>query len=101
MSSYRKKLFGVKDPFDTENTKKLFLAAARENCEFHYKNCPEYRKILDGLGFSPKDLKNFEDIAKIPPIPTLFFKSHKIYSMPKNKIFSLLHHRGQAENSAR
>lgn len=82
-----KKLFGVKDPFDTKGTSEIFFEAVRENCEFHYKNCPEYKKILDSLNFSPNDLKSYDDIAKIPPIPTLFFKNHRIYSMPKNKIF--------------
>lgn len=85
--SYRKKLFSVKEPFDTENTNEIFLKAVRENCEFHYKNCPEYKKILDSMGFLPSDLRTYDDIAKIPPIPTLFFKNHKIYSMSKNRIF--------------
>lgn len=84
---YRKKLFSVKEPFDTENTKEIFLKAVRENCEFHYHHCSEYKKILDRMNFSPSDLKTYEDIAKIPPIPTLFFKKHKIFSMPKKRIF--------------
>lgn len=84
---YRKKLFGVQDPFDTEHTGEIFLKAVRENCRFHYYHCPEYKKILDHMKFSPDDLNAYEDIAKIPPIPTLFFKNHKIYSIPKNRIF--------------
>lgn len=84
---YRKKLFSVRDPFDTENSNDLFLKAVRENCQFHYQHCPEYKKILDSRNFSPNDLKTYEDIAKIPPIPTLFFKNHKIYSMPKKRMF--------------
>lgn len=84
---YRKKLFGVKDPFDTEKTREIFLKAVRENCEFHYHHCPEYKKILDSMNFSPDVLKTYEDIAKIPPIPTLFLKKHKIFSMPPKRIF--------------
>lgn len=83
--NYRRQLFNVKDPFDTKNTNDLFLNAMRENCRYHFKHCPEYRKILESRGFSPEDLTSYKDIEKIPPIPTLFFKSHKIYSMPKRR----------------
>lgn len=87
--SYTEKLFRLKDPFDYKGSEELFLNAVKENCLFHYKGCPEYRQILDGMSFSPDDLKVFEDIEKLPFLPTLFFKKRHIYSMPENKI--LLH----------
>lgn len=83
---YRKKLFSVKNPYDTEGTKELFLGAVKENCAFQYENCPEYRKILDGFGFKPEDLKKYEDIEKLPFLPTVFLKSHRIFSMPESKM---------------
>lgn len=85
--NYRRQLFNVKDPFDTKNTNDLFLSAVRENCRYHFKHCPEYRKILESRGFSPEDLLSYKDIEKLPPIPTLFFKSHRIYSMTKGRRF--------------
>lgn len=84
--NYTQKLFRVKDPFDTENTNELFLKAVKENCEFQYKNCPEYKQILDGLHFSPEDLKTYEDIGKLPFLPTVFLKRNRIYSMPVRKM---------------
>ncbi|MBQ7980084.1 MAG: hypothetical protein IJ305_00585 [Oscillospiraceae bacterium] len=60
--SYTKKLFKLKKPFDTEQSNELFLNAVKENCEFHYRNCPEYKQILDGADFSPEDLKEYKDI---------------------------------------
>ncbi|MBQ8614082.1 MAG: acyl-protein synthetase [Ruminiclostridium sp.] len=83
---YRKKLFSVKNPYDTEGTKELFLKAVKENCAFHYKNCLEYRKILDSRDFSPDDLRSYEDIARLPFLPTVFLKSHRIFSMPESKM---------------
>lgn len=83
----RLRLFRLKKPFETAQSDELFLRAMRENCAYHYAHCPEYKQILDDAGFSPDDLKEYADIAKIPPIPTLFFKRHHIFSMPKRRIF--------------
>lgn len=80
------KLFRLKRPYETKASNELFLEAARENCEFHYKNCPEYRRVLKMEGFSPEKLKKYADIAKIPPLPTAFLKRNRIYSMPRRKM---------------
>lgn len=79
---YRRMLFNVKNPFDTVHTQELFYQAVKENCRFHYKNCPEYRAILDKMEFSPERISCYEDIAKVPFLPTLFFKNHSIFSIP-------------------
>ena len=80
------KLFRAKNPFDTQGTRELFLEAVKENCTFHYNHCPEYRKLLNGLSFSPDDLKTYEDIGNLPFLPTVFLKRNKIYSMPRSKM---------------
>lgn len=80
-----KKLFHCRDPYDTQNTNALFLAAMKENLAFQYERCPEYRKILDSKGFSPDMLNTYEDIANIPPLPTLFLKNHRIHSIPPGR----------------
>jgi len=82
---YRRRLFSTADPFDT-NTTDLFVKAVKENCKYHYDNCPEYKKILDGLNFKPDSINSYEDIQTMPFIPTLFFKNHNIYSMPSCKM---------------
>lgn len=86
MNHYRRKLFTYKAPYDLEGTEDLFLEAVKENCAFHYESCKDYRKILDFHGFRPKDLKGIEDLAHLPFIPTLFFKSHELFSMPPHKM---------------
>jgi len=83
---YRRRLFNVKDPFDTAGTDELFFRAVTENCRFHYEHCPEYRKILEQMNFSPDDLGEYTDITKIPFIPTLFFKNHGVFSIPPSRV---------------
>jgi len=41
---YRRLLFKTSDPFDTFNTEKLFVKAVKENWQYHYDNCMEYKK---------------------------------------------------------
>ena len=85
-SGYRGRLFSTRDMYDIDRTEKLFVAAVRENCGYHYRNCTEYRMILDHAGFSPESIAGMEDIPGIPFLPTLFFKRHAIFSMPEDKI---------------
>lgn len=83
---YRFRLFRVKRSYDMEASNGLFLQAVKEMCRFHYKHCEEYRRILDYFQMSPEDLKVYEDIEKIPVLPTLLFKEHKLFGMPKNRM---------------
>lgn len=84
--SFRRKLFAIKKPFDVEASEKLFLKAVKENCKFHYNNCKEYHTILDYFQFNPNSIKTTKDIAKIPFLPTLFFKNHSVFSMSNKRI---------------
>lgn len=85
---YRTKLFTVKDPYDTAGTERLFARAAAENCLYHYRNCEEYKKILDGLDFDlKKAISSGDPLAEnIPFIPTVLFKRHKMFSMPRRRM---------------
>ena len=82
---HRQKLFRTKKPFETERSNELFRQAMQDTCAYHYAHCPAYKQILDEAGFSPDDLREYGDLAKLPPIPTLFFKRHHIYSMPRRR----------------
>lgn len=78
---YRNALFRYPDPYDFAGSDDLFVQAMRENCAWQDAHCPEYHKILEGMSFSPDDLKTADDLAKLPPLPTLLFKSHRMYSL--------------------
>ncbi|MBR4075096.1 MAG: acyl-protein synthetase, partial [Firmicutes bacterium] len=66
----RRKLFTWKEMYDTVGTEQLFADAMRDNCQFQYDHCPEYKQLLDGMDFHPSQLKTPEDLGKLPPLPT-------------------------------
>ena len=82
----RYRLFTWPDPYDVEGTEELFVAAMRDNCAFHYDHCPEYRAILDSRGFRPEQLQTSADLARLPVLPTLFLKSHSLFSLPPERM---------------
>ncbi len=83
----RKKLFLKRDPYKrTEKTSLDFVCAVREQVEFHRDHCEAYARILEKRGFAPSDIRTEDDIRRIPPLPTLFFKRNKLFSMPEEAL---------------
>lgn len=78
---YRHSLFSDKNPYDIQSDQ-LFLEAVRENFHYQYRHCKEYRKLSDGLHFNANALMCIEDIMRLPCIPTLFLKRHRMKSAP-------------------
>ena len=72
----KKKIYDLND--------ELFFEATKENCLFHYSHNKQYKKILDDLGFDPNSLSSYEDLEKIPFLPTLYFKHHNLLSLSKS-----------------
>jgi len=81
-----KKLFRLSHPYDTAKSNDLFVKAMRENCAWHYDRCPAYRAILEREHFKPEMIQTYDDLAKIPYIPTLYFKHHELASEPDKKM---------------
>lgn len=79
------RLLRYKNIYDIKGSESLFVDAMRENCRFQYDNSEDYRKILDGMNFSPDDVKDIDGVARIPFLPTLFFKTHRITSYKSTK----------------
>ncbi|MCI8304583.1 MAG: acyl-protein synthetase [Lawsonibacter sp.] len=79
----RQKLFWLSSPYDISGTEARFLRAVRENCAYHIRHCPQYRMICEMEGFSPDQVQAAEDLARLPLLPTLFFKRHHVASMPR------------------
>lgn len=73
----RRKLFANKDPYDSTKAD-LFLAACKENFDYIYSNCEDYRKICKGLKVSSSD--DIKTVADLPVIPTMMFKRHDFRS---------------------
>lgn len=85
---YRRRLFSLKNPYGSSDDE--FLRAVRENCLFHYKNCADYRKILDALNFGESEIVSDkpldEYLTELPFLPTLLLKRRRMFSMPPRKI---------------
>ena len=77
---YRRKLFMSKDIYDLPSTDDTFVRAMQENVAFHMRNCADYKNILSNLAFDPNSIRNMEDLAKIPPLPTAHLKNHSLLS---------------------
>ncbi len=71
---YRRRLFSVKDPYAAD-TDKLFAEAIKENFLFQTAHCTEYKAISEHEGITVDAVTSAETL---PPIPTLFFKRHKL-----------------------
>lgn len=83
---YRKHLYHYPDIYDHKNTDRMFLLAVRQNLTYHRRNNEEYRKILDRAGFLISSLRTMDDLHRIPVIPTMFFKSHDLWSMDPDRL---------------
>ena len=84
--SYRSRLFYQRKLYDLQSTDQLFLSAVKENITFHMAKCPEYADLMKKYGFKPTQLRRIDDISKIPVLPTLFLKSHDLFSIQESKL---------------
>ena len=74
------KLFRWRSPYDLKGTEGLFAAAMAENARFQAQHCPDYTRILREQGVT-----DLTDPLSLPPLPTLYFKRHALFSLPENK----------------
>lgn len=81
----RQRLFWLSRLYDQRGSSPAFLRATRDMAAFHMEHCPQYRAIARAQGFSPEQLQGEEDLARLPVIPTLFFKRHAIFSMSEKR----------------
>jgi len=67
-------------PYSLDRTEKQALYAARlsELTKHHYDRCPEYRRMLDAMGFEPGAAAAAEDI---PMLPVRLFKEYDLRSV--------------------
>ena len=82
----RQQLFWHRDPYDLPGSDGLFLRAVRDNCTYHMAHCPAYRSLAQALSFSPDQLSTMDDLARVPLLPTLFYKRRALFSMPERRM---------------
>lgn len=81
-----RRLFWHKHPYDIAHTDDIFLQKTIENAVYQFDNCDEYRRLMLSRGFSREKLLALDSPAELPFIPTLYFKHHKLLSVPKKKL---------------
>ena len=52
------------------------LRAIKHTFTRHYKLNQFYRKYCEARGFTPEDIRTYDDLEKIPLVPDLTFKQH-------------------------
>lgn len=72
--------------YSNKNKEIFFNKSILKLVKFHYKNCLNYKKILDGLNYKLKNKK----ISHIPALPVSLFKKFDLYSVKLNKIIKIL-----------
>ena len=83
---YRGRLFRSKDIYNLPLSDDVFVKAMKSNIAFHIKNCPEYKDILESVGFDVNMISGINDLYKIPPLPTSYLKSNTMLSKPYEKL---------------
>lgn len=86
-------------PFSLAKSEKaaLYADALHEITKHHYANCPQYRKILDILGFDSTVKHTAEDV---PFIPARLFKDYELLSVEKSQIITTMASSGTMGQSA-
>ena len=71
-------IYGLEDynDYDRKEVEDLRLKSIKEAFLHHYKNNLFYNKYCKENGVSPDDIKNEDDLSKIPMIPDKFFKDY-------------------------
>ena len=83
---YRRKLFMSKGIYDLQSADTTFISAMKANVAFHMQNCSDYKNVLENLGFDLNSIHTFDDLSKIPPLPTSFLKNNSLLSKPYNRL---------------
>ena len=76
-------------PFSLAHKEKteLYIEALSDLTMWHYDRCPEYRRILDLLGFKPTKVR---EVSDIPFIPVRLFKDYELLSIDRSEILKTM-----------
>ncbi|MCR4691494.1 MAG: acyl-protein synthetase [Lachnospiraceae bacterium] len=66
-----------------EEKEKLLTSRLTELTKLHREKCPEYRRILDAIGFDATDVRTY---TQLPFLPVSMFKEHDLRSVPKEEV---------------
>lgn len=72
---------------DKQEKSKLLDDRLRQLTIHHYQNCEIYRKIINAVGFNPEVIHSYYEI---PFLPISLFKTLKLLSIDKSKVFKTM-----------
>ena len=80
-------------PFSIKEKEKILLynRALRSLNDHHYRNCREYKSILDVFKYSQDDNHNYDQFQFLP---VSLFKNYELSSINKEKIFKIINSSG-------
>jgi len=71
-----------------EDKQRVLTRALAELTVFHYDNCPEYRGMLDAIGFDPRgDIRSYYNL---PSLPIRLFKELTLKSVNDKDVFKTM-----------
>src|SRR5712691_8411839 len=62
------------------------FSVIRDAFVFHYERCTPYRRFANGAGVRPESLRAYDDLRRIPLIPSSLFKELDIRSVPPQDV---------------
>lgn len=71
---------------DKQDKIKITLPILKKLTEFHYANCPYYKKMID---FSPLNF-GIEKLEKMPFFPVRLFKEYELFSVERDSIRKIM-----------
>jgi phenylacetate-coenzyme A ligase PaaK-like adenylate-forming protein len=75
------------NPFQfNKETEKLFFESLDECSQIHYDGCDYFKFLWDKAGICPGDIKNEDDLVKMPFMMVNLFKTHELRTGPKEDI---------------
>ena len=82
------RLMEMPDPFhlDPKDVKDIKFKIIKESYLHHFRNCKAYRNYCKSLDREPNDVKDYQDLVKIPLLPSNVFKERTILSVPKEEV---------------
>lgn len=88
------------DPYHMEIEEKngLKFRAIKESFLHHYENCARYREYSKSKKITPEEIKNFDDLSKIPLLPINVFKKYDLLSAKKEDIYIVAKSSGTTGN---
>ena len=73
--------------FEKQEKNEFYEDVLHRLTKHHFKNCAQYHKILNVLGYNPSSKIN---IKNIPPIPVRLFKDYELLSVKKSQIIKTM-----------